>query len=151
VTLSALAPAPPVALNRQTDGNGFYGLVNVVPAPYSVSVEIEGKTIKGPLSLDLSNSAGVMTFNIALDEAPAPIIAVASYAKKRLTITGRFFNSAARVEVNGKLVEQEASFDSATGTLTIKGKRKKLGLSEEAGANRIVMIIDGKRSEPFTL
>lgn len=150
VTLAALAPAPPLALNRQTDGNGFFGWVNISAVSYSVFVELDDKAVKGPLSLDLSNNAGVMTLNIALDELPAPVIAVVGFAKKRLTVTGRFFDGTARVEVNGKLVEQEVSFDSATGTLIIRGKRKKLGLSEEAGANRVVVIIDGKRSESFT-
>ncbi|HKG23383.1 MAG TPA: S8 family serine peptidase, partial [Blastocatellia bacterium] len=79
-----------------------------------------------------------------------PVITGATYVKKVLTITGRNFTAAARVEINGQTLNLPFVFNSATGSLGIKLKAKKLKLV--AGAeNRIVVIENGVRSLPFDL
>jgi len=130
----------------QTDGNGFYGWAELLTVFYSLSVQVDGKTVKS--GIQIRPPAGVVTeFNIVLDELPVPVITSASYSKKVLTIVGKFFGAGAQVEVNGKLLDQETAFDNATSTLSVRGKRKKLGLSDET--NKVVVIMGGRRSEPF--
>src|SRR4029079_17953047 len=46
-----------------------------------------------------------------------PVITVATYVKKMLLIGGRDFSAAARVEINGQLIERSFNFDSATNSL----------------------------------
>jgi hypothetical protein len=79
-----------------------------------------------------------------------PVITLATYEGKRLTITGRDFTAAARVEINGKSIDQTFSFDAATTSLSLKLKYKKLNLSKDTD-NQIVLIENGERSLPFVL
>lgn len=130
----------------QTDGNGYYGWAELLTVIYSLSVQVDGKTVKS--GIQIRPPAGVVTeFNIVLDELPAPVVTAASYSKKVLAIVGKFFGAGAQVETNGKLLDQEITFDSLTSTLSVRGKRKKLGLNEDA--NKVVVIMGGRRSEPF--
>jgi len=77
-----------------------------------------------------------------------PVITGATYRKKTITITGRDFTSAAQVEVNGRLISQEFSFDSSSNALSLRLKRGKLNLSD-VGDTQIVLIENGQRSQPF--
>ncbi len=107
---------------------------------------------------DLDQDFALVVYNITdpvIDPPPppprkVPVITTATYIKKRLTITGRDFTSAARVEINGEVVNREFEFDAATNSLSIKLKYRKLNLQRESD-NRIVLIEDGERSEAFVL
>jgi hypothetical protein len=79
-----------------------------------------------------------------------PSITSATYVKKKLTITGRDFTRAARIEINGKIIEREFNFDAATNSFSLKLKYKKLNLNK-SGDNQIVLIEDGERSQAFSL
>ena len=130
----------------QTDGNGYYGWAELLTVIYSLSVQVDGKTVKS--GIQLRPPAGVVTeFNMVLDELPAPVVTAASYSKKVLAVLGKFFGAGAQVEVNGKLLDQEPAFDNVASKLSVRGKRKKLGLIDET--NKVVVIMGGRRSEPF--
>jgi hypothetical protein len=75
-----------------------------------------------------------------------PVVTGASYVKKRITITGHDFTAAAKVEINGKLIDQPFAFDAAANSLSLKLKAKKLNLKDD---NQIVLIEKGERSQPF--
>jgi subtilisin family serine protease len=85
-----------------------------------------------------------------IEPPPAPVITSATYSKRTLTITGRQFTALARIEVNGRLVTRDLVFDSATNSLSVAAKPKKLGLIVES-ENQVVVIEDGRRSSSFTL
>ena len=89
-------------------------------------------------------------FSIAQEKTILPVITAASYVKKRLTITGSDFTSAAQVEINGQIINRTFEFDAGTNSLTLKLKYKKLKLKKEF-ENQIVLIEDGERSQPFIL
>jgi hypothetical protein len=80
----------------------------------------------------------------------APAISAVTYVKKVLTITGRDFTGAARVEINGRIIDRVFTFDAASGSLRIKLKARKLKLKTGAD-NQIVVIEGAERSQPFTL
>jgi hypothetical protein len=130
----------------QTDGNGYYGWAELLTVIYSLSVQVDGRTVKS--GIQIRPAPGVVTeYNIVLDDLPAPVVTAASYSKKVLAIVGKFFGAGAQVETNGKLLDQEITFDSLSSTLSVRGKRRKLGLNDDA--NKVVVIMSGKRSEPF--
>ena len=79
-----------------------------------------------------------------------PVVTVVTYVKKVLTITGRDFTAAARVEINGNLIDMPFTFDAATNSLHIKLKAKKLKLIPDA-ENRIVLFEGTERSQPFVV
>jgi hypothetical protein len=79
-----------------------------------------------------------------------PVISNVTYVKKLLTISGRDFTAAARVEINGQLIEMPFAFDAATNSLSLKLKAKKLKLIPDAN-NQIVLIEGSQRSQPFTI
>ena len=103
---------------------------------------------------DLDQDFALVIYNIAdaVVEPPVkvPIINTAAYVKKTLTIQGREFTAAARVEINGKVINREFTFDASSNSLTLKLKSKKLNLSQ-SGDNQIVLIENGERSLPFIL
>jgi hypothetical protein len=109
-------------------------------------------------SFELDQDFALVIYNVTdavVDPPPpppakVPVITAAAYVKKVLTVSGSDFSAAARVEINGKLIEREFIFDSASGTLGIKLKRKKLNLNA-SGDNSIVLIENDQRSLPFTL
>jgi hypothetical protein len=67
-----------------------------------------------------------------------------------LTITGQNFTAAAQVEINGKIIDLPFDFDTATNSLNIKMKAKKLTLTGDTD-NQIILIEKNERSQPFTL
>jgi Subtilase family len=77
-----------------------------------------------------------------------PVITNVTYVKKRITITGHDFTAAAKVEINGKPINQPFAYDAATNALSLKLKAKKLNLKGEID-NQIVLIENGERSQPF--
>jgi subtilisin family serine protease len=79
-----------------------------------------------------------------------PVISGVTFVRKTITITGRDFTAAAKVEINGKLIEREFAFDTATNSLSLRWKPKKLNLKVGAD-NQIVLIEKGDRSQPFNL
>lgn len=79
-----------------------------------------------------------------------PFILNATYVKKRITITGRDFTAAARIEINGKVIERPFEFNAATNSFSLKLKYKKLNLNKH-GDNQIVVIENGERSVGFNL
>jgi hypothetical protein len=109
-------------------------------------------------AFDLDQDFALVVYNIAeavIEPPPppptkVPVISSAAYVKKVLTVSGSDFSSAARVEINGKLIEREFTFEPGSGTLRIKLKRKKLNLNAAAD-NSIVLIENNQRSLPFTL
>jgi hypothetical protein len=82
--------------------------------------------------------------------AKKPVITNITYRKKVLTISGRDFTAAARVEINGQIIEVPFAFDAATNSLSIKLKAKKLKLISDED-NQIVLIEGNERSQPFTI
>jgi hypothetical protein len=102
---------------------------------------------------DLDQDFALVVYNIAdpLEVPPptAPVITSASYFKKTLSITGRNFTAAARVEINGAAITSPFNFDAATNTLSIRKKSRKLNLA--SGDNQIVVIEGLARSQSFIL
>jgi hypothetical protein len=79
-----------------------------------------------------------------------PFILNATYVKKRITIMGRDFTRAARVEINGKIIEREFEFDAVSNSLSLKLKYKKLNLNKQ-GDNFIIVSENGERSHAFNM
>ncbi|HET9531528.1 MAG TPA: S8 family serine peptidase [Blastocatellia bacterium] len=79
-----------------------------------------------------------------------PVITSVTYVKKKLTITGRDFTAAARVEINGQIIDRVFKFDAASNFLRIKLKARKLNL-QPGEDNQIVVIEENRRSLPFIL
>jgi len=118
------------------------------------AANIAGDGVPGNAS-PLDQDFALVVANVAapLVEPPpkkVPVITGATYAKKTITITGRDFTAAARVEISGKLIDQPFAFDAATNSFSLRLKAKKLNLSGDAD-NQIVVIENGQRSQPFTL
>jgi hypothetical protein len=78
-----------------------------------------------------------------------PSIAAASLSHRSLTITGSNLTGACQIEVNGDLLGSTPVFLPAAGALTAKGKPSALNL--HSGANQIVVIRKGIRSNAFQL
>jgi hypothetical protein len=78
-----------------------------------------------------------------------PVITNVTYVKKTITISGFDFTAAAQVEINGRVIEKAFEFNSATNSLGIRLKARKLNLI--AGGNQIVLIENGERSQPYVL
>ncbi|HJQ24467.1 MAG TPA: S8 family serine peptidase [Blastocatellia bacterium] len=83
-------------------------------------------------------------------EKKVPVITAATYVKKTITITGHDFTAAAKIEINGKVIDQPFAFDAATNSFSLRMKAKKLNLTGDTD-NKIVLIENGERSQPFTL
>jgi hypothetical protein len=102
---------------------------------------------------DLDQDFALVVYNIAdplaVPPPTAPVITSASYFKKTLSITGRNFTAAARVEINGAAIISPFNFDAATNTLSIRKKSRKLNLA--SGDNHIVVIEGSDRSQSFIL
>jgi hypothetical protein len=94
----------------------------------------------------------LVIYNITapIEPPPVPVITAATYSKRTLTVTGRDFAAAARIEINGRLVEFALTFDSAPNSLSVGAKPKKLALIIGA-ENQVVVIESGRRSNPFVL
>jgi hypothetical protein len=78
-----------------------------------------------------------------------PAISAASFNHHRLNLSGSNFTGAAQIEINGVVTGGAPLFSPASGTLITKGKLDALNL--HSGANRIVVIRKGVRSEAFQL
>jgi subtilisin family serine protease len=135
---------PPEAIPQGANGN------------FTITVRawnVAGDGVPGN-GINLDQDFALVVYNIAPPieppPPPIPVITAASYAKKVLTITGRDFTAAARVEINGQIVNQQFSFDAAANSLSIKMKASKLNLRSDAD-NQIVLIEAGRRSLPFLL
>jgi hypothetical protein len=104
---------------------------------------------------NLDQDFALVVYNIAAVIPPpppkkVPIITSATYINKKITITGRDFTAAARIEINGKIIERPFLFDQATNSFSLKLKYKKLNLNKH-GDSQIVLIENGERSDAFTL
>lgn len=104
----------------------------------------------------LDQDFALVIYNIAPPLQPpppppkkVPAITGVTYKKKTITITGRDFTAAAQVEINGRVIEKPFEFNSATNSLSIRLKPGKLNFIE--GANQIVLIENGERSQPHAL
>ncbi|HJQ71564.1 MAG TPA: S8 family serine peptidase [Blastocatellia bacterium] len=132
---------------------GFRGNFTITVRAHNIA----GDGVPGNGS-DLDQDFALVIYNIAdpIHEPPpppplkVPVITAATYVKKVLTITGRDFTAAARVEINGQVSGLAFEFNAATNSLSVKKKMKKLKLNKGAD-NRIVLIENNERSEPFTL
>jgi subtilisin family serine protease len=102
-------------------------------------------------SLDQDFALVVANSAAPLDQPPpvevVPVISSVSYVKKTITITGRDFTAAAKVEINGKVIEQPFEFDAAKNSFSLRLKAKKLNLQVD---NQIVLIENNERSQPFS-
>ena len=76
-----------------------------------------------------------------------PVITGVTYIKKTITIAGRDFTAVAQVEINGQVISKPFEFNSTANTLGLRLKPRKLNFVE--GANQIVLIENGERSQPF--
>ena len=119
------------------------------------ATNIAGDGVPGNETI-LDQDFAIVVYNVAppLQAPPPPpkkipFIASVTYVKKTITISGRDFTAAARVEVNGRVIEKPFAFNSATNSLGLKLKPPKLNLVE--GANQVVLIENGERSQPFVL
>jgi len=104
----------------------------------------------------LDQDFALVVYNIAPPIQPpppppieAPVITDITYVKKTITITGRDFSATAQVEINGQVIEKPFEFNSTTNSLGIRLKPAKLNFVE--GANHIVVIESGLRSQPHVL
>lgn len=119
------------------------------------AANIAGDGVPGnEISMDQDFALAIYNIGPAIAPPPPPpitlpVISGASYVKKTLTINGHDFSAAAQVEINGKLIVQTFDFDSATNSLSLRLKLKKLNLHE--GDNEIVLIEKGVRSSAFVL
>lgn len=64
--------------------------------------------------------------------------------KSRLTITGSEFTGNLRVEINGVIINREATFVPEDGQLILRGTRDELNLN--SSPNQVVVIRKGTRS-----
>jgi hypothetical protein len=78
-----------------------------------------------------------------------PSITAADFRRHKLILTGSNFTGAAKIEVNGSIFGDSANFSPVDGTLTVNGKAALLNL--HSGANQIVVIRKGSRSNTFEL
>lgn len=78
-----------------------------------------------------------------------PVITAVTYVRKDITITGHDFTALAQVEINGRVISKPFEFNPATNSLFRHLKPGKLNLVE--GANQIVLIENGQRSQPYVL
>jgi hypothetical protein len=78
-----------------------------------------------------------------------PSIAAGDFKHHRLILTGSDFTGAVQVEVNGSVLNSSPVFSPADNTLTVNGKAALLNL--RSGANQIVVIRKGSRSNAFEL
>ena len=78
-----------------------------------------------------------------------PVITAVTYVKKNITITGQDFSALAQVEINGRVISKPFEFNPATNSLFLHLKPGKLNLV--AGANQVVLIENGQRSQPYLL
>lgn len=136
---------PPNAIPEGADGNFTITVT---------SANISGDGVPGNETA-LDQDFALVVYNIAppVSGPPptkVPVITAATYVKKRLVISGRDFTAAAQVEINGKIVNRSFAFDDAINALRIKLKYKKLNLVKDSD-NRIVLVEEGERSEPFVL
>lgn len=137
---------PPDAIPEGVEGN------------FTVTVRatnIAGDGIPGN-ETNLDQDFALVVYNVAppLQGPPPPgkqipVITNVTYVKKTITIAGGGFTAAAQVEINGRVIEKPFEFDSATNSLGIRLKARKLNLI--AGANQIVLIEHGERSQPYVL
>jgi hypothetical protein len=129
---------------------GFQGNFTVIVR----ATNIVGDGVPGN-ETNLDQDFALVIYNIAAPIQPPPppkkipVITAVTYVKKTLTITGRDFSAAARVEINGRIIEQSFDFDSNVNSLGIRLKLRKLNLNE--GDNQIVLIENGERSPAFVL
>ena len=132
---------------------GFEGNFTITVRAHNIA----GDGVPGNGS-DLDQDFALVIYNITapIAEPPPPpprkipVITAATYVKKVLTITGRDFTAAARVEINGQLSGQTFEFNAATNSLSVKKKKKKLKLNSGVD-NQIVIIENNERSAPFIL
>jgi len=119
------------------------------------AANIAGDGVPGNAA-SLDQDFALAVYNIAppvvVDPPPSnvPFITAVSYINKTIVISGRDFTAAAQVEINGKTIDRSFVFDAATNSLSLKLKYKKLKLKKEAD-NQIVLIENGRRSQPFIL
>lgn len=104
---------------------------------------------------DLDQDFALVITNITNPDIPPPppkkpVITNVTYVKKVLTITGQDFTAAARVEINGQVIDMPFAFDAATNSLSIKLKAKKLKLVSDTN-NQIILIEGSERSQSFTI
>jgi hypothetical protein len=114
----------------------------------------DGVPVKG-ISLDQDFALVVYNIGAAVNGPPPPppikipVITAVTYVKKNITITGRDFSALAQVEINGRVISRPFEFNPAANSLFLHLKPGKLNLVE--GANQIVLIENGQRSQPFVL
>lgn len=103
---------------------------------------------------DLDQDFALVITNITeplpVPSAKKPLITNVTYVKKTLTITGRDFTAAARVEINGQVIDMPFAFDATTNSLSLRMKAKKLRLNTDAD-NQIVILEGNERSQAFTI
>ena len=80
-----------------------------------------------------------------------PHIAKAKYIKssEKLSISGTDFTGATRIEINGVVIDAEATFDADSDKLILRGKKAELNL--HGGKNQVVVIRKGARSNTAKL
>ncbi|MEK6299309.1 MAG: S8 family serine peptidase [Acidobacteriota bacterium] len=121
------------------------------------AVAIVGDGVPGNESI-LDQDFALAVYNIAAPVTgppppppkKTPVITTVTYIKKRIVISGHDFTAAAKVEINGTIIDRSFEFDAAANSLSLKLKYKKLKLNKEAD-NQIVLIENGERSQPFVL
>jgi len=135
-----------VIIPASTFPEGFTGNFKITVR----AANIAGDGVPGnPSAVDQDFALVVANIAAPLVEPPpkkVPVITSVTYVKKRITITGHDFTAAAKVEINGKLIDQPFAFDTAANSFSLKLKAKKLNLKDD---NQIVLIEDGERSQPF--
>jgi hypothetical protein len=127
----------------------------------NLTVTIQAANISGDgvpsNSTSFDQDFALVVYNVTdpVDNPPPPpdnppVVTSASYVKKTLFIGGRDFTAAAQVEINGRIIERDFTFDSTQNSLRIKLKKKKLNLQVGID-NQIVLIENNQRSQPFSL
>jgi hypothetical protein len=149
--------------DRVNNVESIYLPADAIPEGYqgNFTVTVRASNIAGDgvpgNGIDLDQDFALVIYNITAPIQPPPppppkkipVINIATYARKVLTIIGHDFTAAAQVEINGRIINPAFDFDSNAISLSVRQKLAKLNLAE--GDNRIVLIENGERSEPFVL
>ncbi|HEY3134529.1 MAG TPA: S8 family serine peptidase [Blastocatellia bacterium] len=149
--------------DRVNNVESIYLPADAIPEGYqgNFTVTVRASNIAGDgvpgNGIDLDQDFALVIYNITAPIQPPPppppkkipVINIATYARKVLTIIGHDFTAAAQVEINGRTINQAFDFNSNALSLSVRLKLAKLNLAE--GDNQIVLVENGERSQPFVL
>ncbi len=124
-------------------GDGTARLSITLPADATGAYEVRVVATDGQLT-------SAATFAITVTDGPVPSVTKAAYKNGALRLRGENFGAAAELIVNGERVERPVVVKAGGRRIVGKGTREELNLLPTAGANYVVVLVDGVASAPFT-